>query len=35
MIGTHGRGFYVLDDIGVLRQATAEVTTTRCTCSSR
>ena len=27
MIGTHGRGFYVLDDINVLRQATADITT--------
>ena len=27
MIGTHGRGFYVLDNIGVLRQATPELTT--------
>ena len=26
-IGTHGRGFYVLDNIGVLRQATAELLT--------
>ena len=26
MIGTHGRGFYVLDNIGVLRQATPELT---------
>jgi photosystem II stability/assembly factor-like uncharacterized protein len=26
VIGTHGRGFYVLDDIGVLRQATSELT---------
>ncbi len=26
VIGTHGRGFYVLDDIGVLRQATPELT---------
>jgi photosystem II stability/assembly factor-like uncharacterized protein len=26
VIGTHGRGFYVLDNIGVLRQATAELT---------
>jgi photosystem II stability/assembly factor-like uncharacterized protein len=28
VIGTHGRGFYVLDDINVLRQASAEITTT-------
>ncbi|HUU33250.1 MAG TPA: hypothetical protein VMW48_04260, partial [Vicinamibacterales bacterium] len=28
VIGTHGRGFYVLDNIGVLRQATAAITTT-------
>ena len=27
VIGTHGRGFYVLDNIGVLRQATPELTT--------
>lgn len=27
VIGTHGRGFYVLDNIGVLRQATPEITT--------
>ncbi len=27
VIGTHGRGFYVLDDINVLRQATADITT--------
>ena len=27
VIGTHGRGFYVLDDINVLRQATPDVTT--------
>ena len=26
VIGTHGRGFYVLDDIGVLRQATPQIT---------
>jgi photosystem II stability/assembly factor-like uncharacterized protein len=26
VVGTHGRGFYVLDNIGVLRQATAELT---------
>jgi len=26
VIGTHGRGFYVLDNIGVLRQANAELT---------
>jgi photosystem II stability/assembly factor-like uncharacterized protein len=26
VIGTHGRGFYVLDDINVLRQAAAEIT---------
>jgi photosystem II stability/assembly factor-like uncharacterized protein len=26
VIGTHGRGFYVLDDINVLRQATPEIT---------
>ncbi|MDP1570120.1 MAG: hypothetical protein Q8L86_08960 [Vicinamibacterales bacterium] len=26
VIGTHGRGFYVLDDINVLRQATPELT---------
>jgi len=26
VIGTHGRGFYVLDNISVLRQATAELT---------
>lgn len=26
VIGTHGRGFYVLDNIGVLRQATSELT---------
>lgn len=26
VIGTHGRGFYVLDDISVLRQATPEIT---------
>jgi photosystem II stability/assembly factor-like uncharacterized protein len=26
VIGTHGRGFYILDDIGVLRQATPELT---------
>ncbi|MGE4065506.1 MAG: WD40/YVTN/BNR-like repeat-containing protein [Vicinamibacterales bacterium] len=26
VIGTHGRGFYILDDIGVLRQATPEIT---------
>ena len=26
VIGTHGRGFYVLDNIGVLRQATADLT---------
>ncbi|HEX6163467.1 MAG TPA: hypothetical protein VFZ31_08885, partial [Vicinamibacterales bacterium] len=26
VIGTHGRGFYVLDNIGVLRQASAELT---------
>ncbi len=25
-IGTHGRGFYVLDNVGVLRQATPELT---------
>ena len=28
VIGTHGRGFYVLDNIGVLRQATPAITTT-------
>ena len=28
VIGTHGRGFYVLDNIGVLRQATPEITST-------
>lgn len=28
VIGTHGRGFYVLDNIGVLRQASPEITTT-------
>jgi photosystem II stability/assembly factor-like uncharacterized protein len=27
VIGTHGRGFYILDNIGVLRQATPELTT--------
>jgi photosystem II stability/assembly factor-like uncharacterized protein len=27
VVGTHGRGFYVLDNIGVLRQATPELTT--------
>jgi hypothetical protein len=27
IIGTHGRGFYILDDINVLRQATPDVTT--------
>jgi photosystem II stability/assembly factor-like uncharacterized protein len=27
VIGTHGRGFYVLDDINVLRQATPDITT--------
>ena len=27
VIGTHGRAFYVLDDIGVLRQATPQLTT--------
>jgi photosystem II stability/assembly factor-like uncharacterized protein len=27
VIGTHGRGFYVLDNIGVLRQATPDLTT--------
>ena len=27
VIGTHGRGFYVLDDISVLRQLTAPITT--------
>jgi photosystem II stability/assembly factor-like uncharacterized protein len=27
VIGTHGRGFYILDDIGVLRQATPQLTT--------
>ena len=27
VIGTHGRGFYVLDNIGVLRQATPEIST--------
>ena len=26
VIGTHGRGFYVLDDIGLLRQATSQIT---------
>ena len=26
VIGTHGRGFYVLDDIGLLRQATPQIT---------
>jgi photosystem II stability/assembly factor-like uncharacterized protein len=26
VIGTHGRGFYVLDDINVLRQATSDIT---------
>jgi len=26
VIGTHGRGFYILDNIGVLRQATPELT---------
>jgi hypothetical protein len=26
VIGTHGRGFYILDDINVLRQAAAEIT---------
>jgi hypothetical protein len=26
VIGTHGRGFYVLDNVGVLRQATPELT---------
>jgi photosystem II stability/assembly factor-like uncharacterized protein len=26
VIGTHGRGFYILDDIGVLRQATPQLT---------
>jgi hypothetical protein len=26
VIGTHGRGFYILDDINVLRQATSEIT---------
>jgi photosystem II stability/assembly factor-like uncharacterized protein len=26
VVGTHGRGFYVLDNIGVLRQATPELT---------
>ncbi len=26
VIGTHGRGFYVLDNIGVLRQATPGIT---------
>jgi photosystem II stability/assembly factor-like uncharacterized protein len=27
VIGTHGRGFYILDDINVLRQANAAITT--------
>jgi photosystem II stability/assembly factor-like uncharacterized protein len=27
VIGTHGRGFYILDDINVLRQASPEITT--------
>jgi photosystem II stability/assembly factor-like uncharacterized protein len=27
VIGTHGRGFYVLDDIGILRQASPALTT--------
>ena len=27
VIGTHGRGFYVLDDISILRQATSTLTT--------
>jgi hypothetical protein len=27
VIGSHGRGFYILDNIGVLRQATSELTT--------
>jgi photosystem II stability/assembly factor-like uncharacterized protein len=27
VIGTHGRGFYILDDINVLRQANASITT--------
>ena len=26
VIGTHGRGFYVLDDINVLRQAAGDIT---------
>jgi photosystem II stability/assembly factor-like uncharacterized protein len=26
VVGTHGRGFYVLDDVSVLRQAAAEIT---------
>lgn len=26
VVGTHGRGFYILDDIGVLRQATPAIT---------
>jgi photosystem II stability/assembly factor-like uncharacterized protein len=26
VIGTHGRGFYILDNIGVLRQATSDLT---------
>jgi hypothetical protein len=29
-IGTHGRGFYVLDSIGVLRQATPKLTNNAC-----
>jgi len=29
VIGTHGRGFYVLDNIGVLRQATPELTSNK------
>jgi photosystem II stability/assembly factor-like uncharacterized protein len=29
VIGTHGRGFYVLDDINVLRQATPDITTSQ------
>jgi photosystem II stability/assembly factor-like uncharacterized protein len=29
VIGTHGRGFYILDDIGVLRQATPQLTSSQ------
>ena len=35
VIGTHGRGFYILDDINVLRQAAGDITSAaRCTSSS-